>query len=344
VVAKFAEGVIAPQWRNDPHGVIAAIPTWGGSPLPAALQQRDPRIANCKLMLARIYSMVLQMKSNTRTLSKLLPDFETQAVALERQTTIIQVLERGNPDAKTLAEKLAECVVGARCNLPMCPICVRLLRRSFVLGALACVDEIQSGIKRRAELPITAFSAVLAGETYPVNELNQIDIPLVNRRVQRRHQRAKFALVFAGLDISLNEDGQAKTPPFWQVQVYGVVVGLQVDAVRTEIQRLYLSAASTPRPLRVRECSDLPKAISYTIKPTLVRRVSYIDETGRQNTRKLDLKPRQLRELVLCLGQYELPVRYVLTGCRRYRDRIALNPGARERLVEWGLARNDDPD
>jgi hypothetical protein len=266
------------------------------------------------------------MKSNTRAIKKLLPDFETPTVALERREKIIQALEGGNSDAKRLATKLVECVATARCNLPICPVCVRLLRRSFVLGALACTDELQSAINR-AELPVTAFSAVLTAETYPVGELYEIDIPLINKRIQRQHQRAKFPLVFAGLDISLNEDGQAKTPPFWQAQIYGVVVGLPVDAVKTELQRLYPRGPSTPRPLRVRECSDLPEAISYAVKPTLVRRISYIDDTGRLNTRKLSLKPRQLRELALRLCQYELPVRYMLTGCRRYGDRIVLNPG-----------------
>jgi hypothetical protein len=188
------------------------------------------------------------MNFNTRTLKNLLPNFETKIVALERKENIIEALEGRNQDAKRVATKLAECVADARCNLPMCPVCVQLLRKSFVLSALARVDELGSATKPRTELPITAYSAVLAGETYPVGELYEIDIPLINKRIQRQHQRAKFPLVFGGLDISLNEDGQTKTPPFWQVQLYGVVVGSPVDAVKTELQRLYPSAPSTPRP------------------------------------------------------------------------------------------------
>jgi hypothetical protein len=73
-----------------------------------------------------------------------------------------------------------------------------------------------------------------------------------------------------------------------------------------------------------------PSAI--LIKPQFVRRIGYIDDTGRRNTRKCGLKAAQARELALCLGRYQLPLRHALTGCRRYRDRIELNPGVRQRL------------
>ena len=39
------------------------------------------------------------------------------------------------------------------------------------------------------------------------------------------------------------------------------------------------------------------------------------------------------------MGQYELSVRYALTGCRRYGDRIVPNPGVRQRIEEL-LGRN----
>jgi hypothetical protein len=163
-------------------------------------------------------------------------------------------------------------------------------------------------------------------------------LPAFNEKIQTRHRRAGFPLVFAGIDFSWNEDNTPKkNQPFWQAQVYGVVVGLDVDAVKSGIKSQYPSAASISRPLRVRECTDLPEAVSYTIKPGFVKRVSYIDKKGHHNTRNCDLKPPQLREMALCLGRYELPARYVLTGCRRYTDRLDLNPGVRKRLKELAL-------
>jgi hypothetical protein len=174
----------------------------------------------------------------------------------------------------------------------------------------------------------------LIGDQYPVGQLHKLDLPLINKRIQRQHQRAQFPLVFAGVDISFNEASPPTSPPYWQAQVYGIVVGLGVDAVKGALKRLYLGGASVPIPLRVRDCLELPAALSYTIKPQFVRRVSYADATGRPNTRKCSLKAAQARELALCLGRYQLPVRYALTGCRHYRDRIDLNPGVKKRLKQ----------
>jgi len=279
------------------------------------------------------------MSSETDTLTQLLPDFETEQTAFERQSEMIRALNGDDPAATRLADKLKACANGSPCDLSMCPICVRRLRASFVLPALKVIRRVQ----RKRKLPITAFSAVLKNGRYPVGNLAKIDLPVINRRVQRQHQRAQFPLVFAGIDISLNEDGRQTRRSHWQVQAYGVVVGLDVDAVKKALQRLYPRTSSAPRPLRVRECCELPEALSYVIKPEFVRRVSYIDDTGRHNTRKCSLKAAQLRELALCLGRYRSSVRHALTGCRLYSDRTDLYPGARRRLKELVLAQNGGP-
>jgi hypothetical protein len=194
------------------------------------------------------------------------------------------------------------------------------------LEALRLVEKLQ----RRGKVPITAFSAVSIRDQYPVGQLHKLDLPLINKRIQRQHQRARFPLVFAGVDISFNEASPPTSPPYWQAQVYGIVVGSGVDAVKAALKRLYPGGPSVPKPLWVRVCSELPAALSYMLKPQFVRRIGYT--RGRRNTRKCSLKAAQARELALCLGRYQLPVRYALTGCRHYRDRIDLNPGVRQRL------------
>jgi hypothetical protein len=279
------------------------------------------------------------MSSETDTLTQLLPDFETEQMAFERQSQMIRALKGDDPAVKSLADQLKRCAKGRPCDLSMCPICVRRLRASFVLAALKVIKR----VRQRRQLPITAFSAVSRNGRYPVGKIAKIDLPVINKRVQRQHQRAQFPLVFAGIDLSLNEDGQRKRRSHWRAQVYGVVIGLDVEAVKKALQHLYPHTSSTPRPLRVRVCSELPEALSYVIKPEFVRRVSYIDDTNRHNTRKCGLKAAQLRELALCLGRYESTVRYALTGCRRYSDRIDLYPGARTRLKELALAQNTGP-
>jgi hypothetical protein len=106
------------------------------------------------------------------------------------------------------------------------------------------------------------------------------------------------------------------------LQDYGVCVGLDTAEVKTRLAKLYPRNNTTPKPLRVRRCKNLALALSYMIKPYFGRRVSYIDGTGRFNTRKVPLKRPQVQELATWIDQYPLTARYALTGCRRYRDQI----------------------
>jgi len=153
--------------------------------------------------------------------------------------------------------------------------------------------------------------------------------------VQCQHRRAGFPLVFAGIDLSWNEYIPPKIAPFWQGQVYGVVVGLDAEAVKSAIKHLYPPAASIARPFQATDCSDLPEALSYAIKPAFVRRVSYIDYPRRPPLKPW-LKGPQLREMAMSLGRYKLPVRYALTGCKLYSDRIDLYPDARKNVRSTG--------
>jgi hypothetical protein len=275
------------------------------------------------------------MSSETAKLTQLLPNFETAPTAFERQAKIIRALGGDDPAAIRVAEKLQQCAKGGSCNLSMCPICVRRLRASFVLAARRVIRRVQ----RRLKLPITAFCAVPFRDQYLPGRLSQMDLPLINDRVQCQHRRAGFPLVFAGIDLSWNEYIPPKIAPFWQGQVYGVVVGLDGEAVKSAIKHLYPPAASIARPFQATYCSDLPEALSYAIKPAFVRRVSYIDYPRRPPLKPW-LKGPQLREMAMSLGRYKLPVRYALTGCKLYSDRIDLYVDARKRLKELALAQN----
>ena len=194
------------------------------------------------------------------------------------------------------------------------------MRKSFVPGAIRCIDQVCTAESVRAD-GIVAFSAVLTEERYADGELHNADLRRINGRLQRRHQRAGIPLVFAGVDISYNEDSEGRWAPHWQLQVYGICVSVDMTELRIRLARLYQANDTTPKPLRVRECENLAKALSYMIKPYFGRRVSYRDRIGRFTTLKVRLKRPQAQELATWIDQYPLTARYALTGCRRYGDR-----------------------
>jgi hypothetical protein len=229
--------------------------------------------------------------------------------------------------AKKLAKQLGRCANGRPCKLSICPICVRTFRRAFILGAVAGIDELEMG----PPLPIIEFSAVSVRNRYPRDCLNIIDLCKIQKLIRDQNKRAAFPLAIAGIEIALNKDGPAGDHPFWQAQAYGVVVGLEADAVESAIKREYPHAASMPKPFSLSESSNLAAALNFAIKPEPVR------SDGLRNTR---LKKTQLKEVVLWLSLYEPPVRYVLTGCHFNGNRLELKRGIRKRLKELALARD----
>src|ERR1700730_747984 len=70
-------------------------------------------------------------------------------------------------------------------------------------------------------------------------QLDQMDLPSINRRIQREHERVGFPLIFAGINISVYEDAPPKTKPRWQMQLDGIVAGLDVDAIEAGIPKYY---------------------------------------------------------------------------------------------------------
>lgn len=254
----------------------------------------------------------------------MLPGFESRADVRDRLDILARQLSGGTRQQRRAGRALERCRSKAPCEQPICPRCVRQLRRSFVQAALNCIDDLREKCQLKST-PITAFSAILTEEQYAAGDVVNADLHRINERLQRRHQRCHFPLVFAGVDLSFNTPAERWEQPYWQFQVYGVVVGLDRHDTKATLTHLYPKNRNTPRPLRVRKCRNLAKALSYIVKPYFSERVNYRDDTGRMNTRTVRLKAPQIRELTPWLCQYSLTQRYVLTGARRYSDRIEVH-------------------
>jgi hypothetical protein len=78
---------------------------------------------------------------------------------------------------------------------------VRALRRWFILEMTSCINELRSSKPSALRGKMVRFSAVPA-EEYWVGGLHSAD-SRYERKLQKRHERAGFLLVFGGIDISL---------------------------------------------------------------------------------------------------------------------------------------------
>jgi hypothetical protein len=176
------------------------------------------------------------------------------------------------------------------------------------------------------DLPITAIQAELPGQRYEPDRLYDINLPSLNRQIQRQYTEAEFPLAFSGVGISLIEEDWTDTV-FWQAHVCSVIVGPPKRDVIRAIKRLYPRQSLD----RWRDLEAVA-ALQSTIEPFC--KVISKKNDGSPDTRIDRLRGRELRRAAYCFAWHKMPVRYVLTGCRLTDHGIELNSGVKERLEE----------
>jgi hypothetical protein len=297
------------------------------------------------------------MKSAKKSIQQLVPNFETKQLALERRDKLIRALHDGRGRAKglteqwrpfigvypekielivtqaqeedrkaiALARRLKRCATSRPCNLSICPLCVRKIRKRLIIEAVACVDQL--GLL--PELPITEFGpiAVTTRQHYEHGTVGQIDLGEIRRYIRAQHEQAGFPLAFAGIKLLFNDgrQGNGDPGPSWYVQINGVVVGWTADSVETTVRRLYPSDTLLAIPSTFRERSNLAEALDFAVKPEFAQRPG--------------LKKAQLNEVASWLSLYKPRLRYVLTGCHFNGCRLELSSGAQSRIKELASTR-----
>jgi hypothetical protein len=173
------------------------------------------------------------------------------------------------------------------------------------------------------------WSKAVSGESCSLGQLDQIDLPSINQRLQRQYQDVGFMLIVAATDVSLIEDSSRRGRPVWQAGVFGIALGLPVGRLpKQAVKRL--DPGQKPMPFSV----YLPEPLRVAFKPELRR------EFGKGH-REHRLQALHMRELARFLARYDMPDRYVLSGCRLRDDRIQLNLGVQELLKESALLWSD---
>jgi hypothetical protein len=212
--------------------------------------------------------------------------FETTDIAERRRDRLIKVLQRNPERFATQIDLLYECNVRSGCGARICDICMRKARVILVREGRTQFESLgRSG-------QLIGYSIILGEETGDVDR-GPPDFARLCSRLRRRLQRLPLPVpkLIAGLDVSLNERcGQSH----WQLQLYGVTHAANEKALR----KAFGVSGSIERPIRIRLCTDLPRALTYSLKTRIVRRVSYVDQkTGHWTTKKFDLRPSQQRTL-----------------------------------------------
>lgn len=257
------------------------------------------------------------------------PTFESAADAQVWHATVVRRLAgQSNIDAET-RERLANCSATSRCRSEACPMCRRLFRRRLLLEAVRL--GFPNGVWTRA-------SIIPADMHLPVGRLDELELPRLVRRVQRKIQRSTFAdtLVIGGLDISLNipADGE----PGYQWHLYLLVNRPNSDELRQHLQDTFAITPGARRGLRIGPTTDggFLGALSYAYKNGFVRRSQYrersrlcTDGSPRLNNVSQSLTGEPASELDALLLPMPVGSRLILHNARRVpmrRNRWRLHP------------------
>lgn len=236
----------------------------------------------------------LRRIASKRSAPRLPPDFETVAQVAERRDELLIQLMQGDVKANELAVRLRYCQFPWPCGSGACHLCAYEARKLRIPELADLFSHSQR---------LSAVSLVHPRWARSAEDLGTLDFAKIRDQLRNHLNRSPLAdaVVAGGIDISWNEHSGHAWDPHWQAHAYLLVDGYDATHIKHMLARFYPESATIPRPVFAREVSDILAAASYSYKSVFNRRVSYVDETGRRNTRVLSLKPAQSRQLAVFL-------------------------------------------
>jgi hypothetical protein len=217
-----------------------------------------------------------------------------------------------SPEALKLAARLKDCRRGERCQSGACPECGRAFQRWFVHSTTALISASDysghlvsvSIVPPRARVPscdITSLSMADSTVTQALQDSTEAD------------------WMIGGIDVSLNDDTQKGLQEEWQLQLYGIAMVKNRDALGSRLRSKFERTKEVFRPVQIKPCDGSARVISYAYKPEFVRRIAYhatITSKGKARkcwmTRKVSLRTRLHAGLMEWLGAVGLLQRLYL--------------------------------
>ncbi len=236
-----------------------------------------------------------------------LPAFETEKQVAERYAARGRLMFTGNPMSQP---NFYWCAEANPCDSAACFACMREFRRWLVDAGAALLEQSLG--------QLSVASLVHHTLSRRPGNLNSFHLGKAKRQLSRHIDRAGLGSLVAigGFDFSYNQPANGSTP-HWQPHAYVIWQGIDQEILKRALSPFYPATAEIPRPVRVRNVTNLMAALSYTAKAVFYRRTSYKDASGRANTRSLPLLPPAERELLTYLDQLHPVDRLFLKNVRR---------------------------
>ena len=283
----------------------------------------------------------------------LLPNFETWQKAKKQDRLSCKRLSKGDAEHKELAAVYSRCRKSDRCG--SCKKCLKRARQSLIPQAawhlLRLLKKRQREAKEKgAAMPkLWAVSAADARQAVPRDSLSVAAVTTKTETLSKAIERSvlKYAVVFGGVDFSLNFLRPTGSDPVWQPHYYLLIVTPSDTIVHSVLDKHFSPAVGTRSvPVRIDEVDpkDLPTCVSYCLKAEFTRRESYKGRNGRIQTAKNSLKANERDELAVFLHKLGIGNRLLLRGLKITKGKVtrtALCPQhtlvKKAKIVTWSV-------
>jgi hypothetical protein len=175
-----------------------------------------------------------------------------------------------SPEALKLAARLKACRPGDRCQSGACPECGRAFQRWFVHSTTALI----SASNNSGDL--VSVSIVFPKARVPscgITTLSMADS--IAAVTQALEGPSDIEWMIGGIDVSLNDDTQKGLQEEWQLQLYGIAMVTNRDALGSHLRSKFEQTKDVSRPVQIKPCDGSAGVISYAYKPEFVRRIAY---------------------------------------------------------------------
>jgi hypothetical protein len=220
----------------------------------------------------------------------------TAEQAIERRLFYAKRLRRFKltPQALKLAARLKDCRPGERCKSGACPECGRAFQRWLVHSTTALIAASNS------PGDLVSVSIVPPKARVPSCGITTLSLTdSITAVTQALQDFSDIEWMVGGIDVSLNDDTQKGLQEEWQLQLYGIAMVKNRDALASRLRSKFERTKEVFRPVQIKTCDGSARVISYAYKAEFVRRIAYHatifskDKTRRcWMTRKVSLRAR----------------------------------------------------
>lgn len=249
------------------------------------------------------------------------PDFETLEECESRRLERIRKLRRMGGKYRDIAKDLELHDDEIPCQHPACPVCMREWRSTFIRNGAHFIREEWEG--EQGEIGLLVY--VPPRSELKESRLHKLDLRGFKERVAKHFSRAGWddVSLIGGVDISWNECSYASFEGYWSPHLQAVChfpSGMEkaekqlVDYIkrrRSIGDRLVFLEPVKNGP------TDLERALGYCFKSYYDRRVSYTEDDGTHNIRKVSLKPKRELETIRLVHRHSRHSRIFTSGLKR---------------------------